>query len=220
LILYFCKKQQVQVTPPFKAYLEEKLLFSLFHHPALTDFWRRELSSATRQLLASLLPLTWILDPRPLPPYGVIPGLLVNDQQAVGWEDLARASKKGRQFVVKPSGFSALAWGSRGVSFGHDQSSEQWNATLQQAFASYQQGTPYVLQEFHKPARITARYYDLASDNIRSMEGRVRVCPYYFTYGGRAVLSGVLMTICPADKLALHGMLDAIIAPARVEGQA
>jgi len=49
------------------------------------------------------------------------------------------------------------------------------------------------------------------------MQGRVRLCPYYFVSGegheARAQLGGVLATICPADKKILHGMSEAILAP-------
>jgi hypothetical protein len=49
------------------------------------------------------------------------------------------------------------------------------------------------------------------------MQGRVRLCPYYFVSGegdaARANLSGVLATIVPADKKIVHGMTDAILAP-------
>ena len=35
LLLYAARKQLITMTPPVKAYLEEKLLFALFHHPVL-----------------------------------------------------------------------------------------------------------------------------------------------------------------------------------------
>lgn len=45
------------------------------------------------------------------------------------------------------------------------------------------------------------------------MEGRVRLCPYYFVNAKdeSVSLGGVLATICPADKKILHGMRDAIL---------
>jgi hypothetical protein len=48
------------------------------------------------------------------------------------------------------------------------------------------------------------------------MNGRVRLCPYYFVAGDDARLGGVLATICPQDKKIIHGMADAIMAPCRV----
>jgi hypothetical protein len=47
------------------------------------------------------------------------------------------------------------------------------------------------------------------------MKSRVRLCPYYFVEQGIEVprLSGVLATVCPADKKLLHGMRDALMLP-------
>ena len=46
---------------------------------------------------------------------------------------LAQTTQKERQLVLKPSGFSELAWGSRGVSIGHDLPQVEWAAALEQA---------------------------------------------------------------------------------------
>ena len=55
-------------------------------------------------------------------------------------------------------------------------------------------------------------------------EGRVRLCPYYFTPPPgssdgfpEVKLGGVLATICPANKKILHGMSEAIMVPCRVD---
>jgi hypothetical protein len=48
------------------------------------------------------------------------------------------------------------------------------------------------------------------------MDGRVRLCPYYFVAGDEAHLSGVLATIVPADKRLIHGMSDAVMTTARI----
>jgi hypothetical protein len=84
----------------------------------LRAFWTSELSAAAVTLLDEVLPHTWVMDPTPLPPQAVIPGLAVNGRPVTDFMQLAQTSKRERAFVVKPSGFSSLAWGSRGVSFG------------------------------------------------------------------------------------------------------
>jgi hypothetical protein len=48
------------------------------------------------------------------------------------------------------------------------------------------------------------------------MEGRLRLCPYYFVDGDTARLSGVLATFCPADKKIIHGMKDAALLPCKL----
>lgn len=218
LIMYAAKKQQVAVTAPFKPFLEEKMLFALFHHPVLRPFWLAELGVEPFGALERLLPRTWILDPRPLPPHGVIPGLTVGDRAVRDWHDLVLTTKKQREYVLKPSGFSEFAWGSRGISFGDDLSTEDWKAALDHALDSFEH-TPYLLQEYHKPTRQPARYYDFARGEVRSFEGRARICPYYFVEGEQARLMGILATICPADKRAIHGMVDSVMVPVVVESR-
>jgi hypothetical protein len=212
LIMYSAKKDRTFVTPPFKPALEEKLAFALFHHPVLTPFWMKELGEESYGLLASLLPRTWILDPCPLPPSAVIPGLRLAGRAVADWRELAGASQKDRQYAVKPSGFSELAWGSRGVSVGHDLPQTEWAAALDAALASFPT-TPYVLQEFHKGRQYALSYYDEGANEIVPMAGRARLSPYYFVTGERAELGGVLATVCPLDKKLIHGMRDAIMVP-------
>jgi hypothetical protein len=215
LIMYSAKKDRAFVTPPFKPALEEKLAFALFHHPVLTPFWMKELGEESYGLLADLLPRTWILDPRPLPPSAVIPGLRLAGRAVADWRELVGASQKDRQYAVKPSGFSELAWGSRGVSVGHDLPQTEWAEALDKALASFPT-TPYVLQEFHKGRQYTLSYYDESANEIVPMAGRARLSPYYFVTGERAELGGVLATVCPLDKKLIHGMQDAIMVPCAV----
>lgn len=212
LIMYAAKQGRVAVTPPFKPQPEEKLAFALFHHPALTEFWETELGEEAHATLARLLPKTWVLDPRPLPPAAVIPGLQLGGRAIADWRDLGHATQKGRRYVIKPSGFSPLAWGSRGVSVGHDLSQSEWAAAIDQALASFPT-TPHVLQEFHKGRQFELSYYNESMEAMAPMAGRVRLSPYYFVHGGRAPLAGILATVCPLDKKLIHGMKDAIMAP-------
>jgi hypothetical protein len=215
LIMYAVKKDRVAVTPPFKPALEEKLAFALFHHPALASFWRSELGEETQAALADMIPRTWILDPRPLPPSAVIPGLELGGRAIADWRDLGHATQKGRRYVIKPSGFSPLAWGSRGVSVGHDLPQSEWAAAIDQALASFQT-TPHILQEFHKGRQFELSYYQEQAETVVPMAGRVRLSPYYFVTGGQAKLAGILATACSPDKKLIHGMKDAIMVPCAV----
>jgi hypothetical protein len=215
LMLYAAKKGQVTMTPPVKPWLEEKMAFALLHHPILEPFWSRELGHETFDLLRQCLPGTWILDPRPVPPSAVIAGLTVSGRAMSDWKQLAGLGQKERRFVVKPSGFSELAWGSRGVSVGHDLSQQEWAKTLEKALASYP-SVPYILQEFRKGRRVASIYHDPAIDDIVPMPGRVRLSPYFFVTGETVELAGILATVCPLDKKLIHGMTDAIMAPCAV----
>jgi len=59
--------------------------------------------------------------------------------------------------------------------------------------------------------------YDAAPPHeAREVDGRLRLCPYYFLVDGKARLSGALATFCPPDKKIIHGMVDAALLPSRV----
>lgn len=215
LIQYAAKKGWVSVTPPYKPALEEKSAFALLHHPALSPYWHSELGEELYVHLTTMMPRTWIMDPAPVPPSAVIPGLSIGHRAVANWTDLATATQKQRHFVLKPSGFSELAWGSRGVSIGHDLPQHEWAAAIEGALRTFPR-TPYVLQEFHKGRQYQVDYFDPHTGDIRSMAGRARLSPYYFVSGETAELAGILATICPADKKVIHGMKDAVMVPCAV----
>jgi hypothetical protein len=215
LIQYAIKKDRVAVTPPYKPALEEKLAFALLHHPALQPFWEQALGQEVLLHLTTIMPRTWILDPAPIPPSATIPGLAIGGRAVMSWRDLATATQKERHFVIKPSGFSELAWGSRGVSVGHDMPQGEWAGAIDKALASFPQ-TPYILQEFHKGRLYELDYFDPVGGEMARMSGRARLSPYYFVSGETTELAGILATICPADKKVIHGMKDAVMVPCAV----
>ncbi len=212
LIMYSAKKDRVVVTPPFKPALEEKSAFALFHHPILRPFWQRELGSETWHALGAIIPRTWILDPRPVPPSAVIPNLQIGDRAIADWRDVAEASQRDRRYVIKPSGFSELAWGSRGVSVGHDMPQTKWAERMESALSAFPT-TPHVMQEFHKGRQFDLSYYDQHTETVMPMAGRARLSPYYFVIGDQPELAGILATVCSPDKKINPGMREAIMVP-------
>ncbi len=215
LIMYSAKKGMVQVTPPYKPWMEEKSALALFHHPLLEAYWEKALTPKGQAVLRSIIPHTWMLDPRPLPPSGVIPGLFRNQRAVADWAWLGEAGQKERQYVVKVSGFSERAWGSRGVVIGHDLSQQRWRESLTQALEAFET-SPSILQVFHKGRIVVVEYHDALTGERTAMEGRVRLSPYYCVVNGRAELGGVLATVCPKDKKIIHGMRDAVMVPCLV----
>ena len=199
---------RLKVTPPIKPYLEEKMWFALFWSRPLRDFWRRELSERHFLELQKHIPYTWLLDPQPIPHHAVVPGLEIND-----WQELAAFGQKHRELILKISGFHETAWGSRSVVLGSDLPQGDWHAAINRALEAFPHH-PHILQRFHKGRLVEHPYFDLADGSEQIMRGRVRLCPYYFVIEGKAELRGALATICPADKKLLHGMKDAILAPA------
>ena len=219
LMAYAAKKRRVVVTPPYKHYLEEKMLLALLHHPMLEGFWAESLGPDDYGLLRELVPRTWILDPRPVPPHAVVPDFRFRGQPVQDWRVAAHGTQKERRLVIKPSGFSPLAWGGRGVVVGHDVSGEEWAAAIERALANFD-ALPYVLQHFHEGKRVLVRYYDRDPDVVTQMQGRVRLSPYYYVLEDGANLAGVLATVAPLDKKLIHGMVDAVMAPCMVSGNA
>jgi hypothetical protein len=215
LVQYAIKKGLVAVTPPYKPALEEKLAFALLHHPALRQFWEQALGREIFLHLTTLMPHTWVLDPTPIPPSATIPDLMIGGRAVMNWRDLATATQKERHLVIKPSGFSELAWGSRGVSVGHDMPQGEWAGAIDRALETFPR-TPYILQEFHKGRLYDLDYFDPATGEMSRMSGRARLSPYYFVSGEKTELAGILATVCPADKKVIHGMKDAVMVPCAV----
>ncbi len=203
---------RIHLTPPPKPLFEEKLLFALLWNRNLRDFWRQELGGAFLRSMLDHAPYTWVMDPAPLPPHAAIPELNITD-----WSQLKTLSQRERDLVLKVSGFSELAWGARGVFLGSDMSRDDWSAAVDTGLHSFSK-SPYVLQRYHKPRLAPSEWFDFEHDSVAKVLGRVRLCPYYFVHGdwenARARLGGVLATICPADKKIIHGMSEAILAPA------
>lgn len=194
------------LTAPLKPYLEEKLWLALFWSRPLQEFWRQEIGEKGQKLLQTIIPYSWVLDPTPLPPHAVIPDLGIQS-----WTEMERFSQKQRDLVLKISGFSPDAWGARGVYVGSDMSAEEWTAQVRTALAEFSEH-PRVLQRFIKGS-LAKQDYVAENDEIVTLTGRARICPYYFVSNDRATLGGVLATLVPADKKLIHGMRDAILSP-------
>jgi hypothetical protein len=190
----------------------------LFRSPSLASYWRGALGEEHYALLSDALAETQILDNRPVPPQAEISGFRWRGEPIRDWRAICDGTQKERRFVLKPSGFSPLAWGSRGVKIGHDMSQEEWAGAVGEALRSFD-SSPYVLQPFFDTSVIGVKYCGEPDDRHpelvegREMQARVRLCPYYFVADGRTELGGVLATACPKDKKLIHGMVDAVMAP-------
>ncbi len=197
-----------QVTPPIKPHFEEKLWLALFWTPSLRGLWQSELRGTHLEILRQVIPYGWVVDPAGMPPHAALPGL-----EVASWEEVGEFSQKDRRLVLKISGFSELAWGSRGVTMGHDVSSEEWRELIDEAKEAFDH-QPRMMQEFQETRLVEHPYFDPETGERQVMIGRVRLCPYYFVdSSGRTSLGGCLATIVPADKKKIHGMKDGILVP-------
>jgi hypothetical protein len=204
-------QKKIRLTSPPKPIFEEKMLFALLWNRNLRGFWRQELGERFLEQLLELVPYTWIVDPAPMPPHAAIPELGLTE-----WTQLKTLSQRERDLILKVSGFSEKAWGARGVFLGSDLSQADWAAAVDEALHLFPT-SPHVLQRYHHPSLHNAQWFDFEKNEVVTMPGRVRLCPYYFVGGegdaARANLAGILATICPADKKIIHGMSTAVLAP-------
>lgn len=210
---------ELAVTPPMRPFQEEKMGAALFHHHLLADYWREALPAGSFKRLRKLFPHSWVIDPAPLPPGAVLDGPSAGGRPLANWEQLAEASKKERDLIIKISGFHESAWGARSVVYGADCSRKQWQAGIDVALADAPRNL-HVLQDYHKPRRIGHPLYpalpaDAPAESVER-QGRLRLCPYYFVRGDQTELAGALATFCPPDKKIIHGMQDAALLPCRI----
>jgi len=201
---------EIQITPPFKPHLEDKLWLALLWSPALRKVWEQTLRGSHLKRLRELVPFGWVLDPTVLPPHASLPRMDANS-----WQEVAQFSQKERQLVLKVSGFHETAWGSRGVFIGHDMPSAEWQERLESALAQ-SDTQPWILQEFREGRRIEHPVFR-DDGSVEMMQGRVRLCPYFFTNdAGETNFGGCLATLVPADKKKIHGMSDGVLMPCMI----
>jgi len=214
---------EVALAPPMRHFQEEKLALALFHHHLLQDYWAEALGSRAVKLLRALIPPSWVIDPAPLPPGAVLDGPRVGGRALNDWRELAGASQKERDLILKISGYHETAWGARSVLLGSDCSREEWQHGVERAIELAPTNL-HLLQTYKKPRRLEHPLYEAAATGApgdpsavaSAKDGRLRLCPYYFVIGGQARLSGALATFCPPDKKIIHGMQDAALLPSRI----
>lgn len=216
-IMRAVEEGQVTLTPPMRTFQEEKMNLAFFHDSSLQAFWEEQLSTESLQLLRKIIPKTWIVDQIELPHGAYLEGPTVDGKAMHNWMDLAKATQKERNYILKISGFSELSWGARSVTLGNDVSQERWTAAIEQAIQSAK-SNPYVIQEYRKPMIINHLVYK-SPENYTEMEGRVRLCPYYFIDQEKkeSMMGGILATVCPADKKIIHGMSEAALVPCKID---
>ena len=79
------------------------------------------------------------------------------------------------------------------MSIGHDLSEAEWAGRVQEALDRFAH-QPYILQEFHKAARRTVRYYDFHRDEVVPMRGSGDAASFITT-------SSAMCRACAVSKL-------------------
>ena len=189
---------------------------ALFWSRPLRGFWSAQLRATLRQRLSDYFPYSWILDPAPVPHHAELPRLGITN-----WLQLSEFSQKDRALVLKMSGFSEQAWGSRSVRIGEDLPADQWQEAVERALDDFPD-QPWVMQEFKRAKVFNHPFWDESTGSIHEMPVRALLRPYYFLSGKNsakpeAKLSGILATLVPSDKKIIHGMSDAILVPCTLQ---
>lgn len=197
---------EIKITPPPKPHLEEKKWFAWLHHPDLQAEWEQLLGRQPLAYLQELIPATWLLCDDPTVFAGGPLGSLAK---------LKQTSRRSRPFVLKPSGFSPLAWGGHGFSRGKDYTTGRWAKTIDE-YLTLASTNPYIIQSYQQSTPQIVEHYQHSSESIDSFEGKLRLCPYYFLHHEQVTLSGALATLVPLSKPIIHGMTDAVMVPTAV----
>jgi hypothetical protein len=231
------------ITPPIKPYLEEKMWFALFWLKPLQEFWRRELGEKYFLKLQEVIPYSWLLDPTPLPQHAVIPRLEIHDWREaakfsqkdrglllkvsgfspLGWgsrgislgSDLAHAEWVKRienALATFESSPTIMQRFHKGRLVEHQYWENEGGSAAPSGDGNNAASPPnFSIEVRARLASGTAR-----STTLKTMKGRVRLCPYYFVEADRVKLRGALATIVPADKKFLHGIRDALLVPSKI----
>src|SRR5207248_3794344 len=130
----------------------------------------------------------------------VIPRLDIHD-----WREAAKFRQRERDLLLKVSGFSPLGWGSRGIALGADLPHAEWERRIDHALTTFE-SSPTIMQRFHKGRLFEHEYWDDNSGEVKTMKGRVRLCPYYFLEADHVRLRVGLATNARVYEQFGHGM--------------
>ena len=93
------------------------------------------------------------------------------------------AQPEDRDLLLKVSGFSPLGWGSRGIALGADLPHAEWEKRINHALETFD-SSPTIMQRFHKGSLFDHQYWDPGSNELKTIKGRVRLCPVPFRRTG------------------------------------
>ncbi|MBU0766464.1 hypothetical protein KKF55_01605 [Patescibacteria group bacterium] len=183
--------------PPCKPQLEEKALMGILWEPEFQDMLNTELGEDTFATLKAIIPRTWVVDKERIP----------KELGISCWGDLANLSRKQRQFILKTSGFSADGSWAKGVVFLEKLSKDKCRDTMEGAAIA---DGLYVLQEFKRGAKFRHKYFDFHESEMKEMNGRVRLTPYYSVANGKMITAKATMR---ENTDLIHGSVDSINVP-------
>ena len=175
---------------------EEKLSLALFHHHLLQEFWAEALSGRALKLLRALIPLSWIIDPAPLPPGAVLDGPRIAGRSLNDWRELASASQKERDLDHQDQWLSRDRVGRTQRCAGQRLLARRMAARAWSARFSLRQRICTFSKSTKSPSASSMRCFNrsqLRMDAIESLDAggpTSTLCPYYFVIDGKTAALG------------------------------
>ncbi len=184
IVLEALVQNKIRLLNPWKDVLEDKRVLALVHHPEAGEHLGNFMDSRQIQMLRTYIPATWRATPKSISPMLNLP----TSQRTY-------YLKKGRSYE------------SRALFHGRQLSSRQWQAACLKAKAE----GDWVIQKEVDSRPWEWKYLDPSSGTMRTMEGYVRLCPFFFRDSeGRMKLADILIT-AREQSSRVHGATDAVL---------
>lgn len=178
------------VIPSLTPQFEGKDILSLIWDKRFFGYFRDYLGTVSVTILRRVIPET----------------VVVGQEEYCDFDipsDMAQVSKGKRKWVLKESLDSSWC---QGIYFLHKLSHERVQNLMNSLDITKKN---YVLQKFYPGKKVSMKYYD-SDMNLQSMDGRVRITPYYAIKGiNRGQLLSIKATICSGTER-IHGTTDCI----------
>jgi hypothetical protein len=187
-----------RLCPPPKPQMEEKALMGMIHDEQLEGTLREKLGEHY-DTLQKIIPATFVMDGEK-PPANF-------PHQLDSWEDLVTIPRSQRKYVIKISGYDETALWAKGIHFLHRLNQQEVRDVLRQVAESPQ---TYIIQKYEKPITVPQEYIDPETKELKKMDGRVRITPYFYTGDGSLVTAKA--TVCPPDSDKVHTRGDSVNA--------
>lgn len=188
------KRKQVFMANPWKDFLEDKRVLALVKHPRVKQNRPEWLESAECVRLRRFIPCTRLADAPS------ITELLGRPRS-----ERTRYLKKGRSFE------------SRDLCDGQQVNLRQWDAACLRA----RREGDWIIQNAVYGRPQPFRYLEFQAQEIRSMQGYIRLNPFYFRTQDKRIVLGDILITAREERSRIHGASDAILlVPCTTEGAA
>lgn len=194
--------------------LENRIWPALLWSAPLQSVWARELRASNLHFLRSLLPMSWAVDPTPLPHQAVLPGL---GERSFADATMPDPDESGRDWILQPN----RRHPDPSPVIRSRVSDSRWRETLDRALTDFELA-PWLLQQ--RPAfiglPITLEGRQPETGRSHAVTGEPELQVYYFDEKDRVTTAGVMVrlrgtpgTPGPENTEGEAGTPDSLLAP-------